>query len=192
MNFQELYRKIEAIDKGQPVEEIVQNVEGCGDMSPMEPPKQQDNVNMNVSLNASGEGGIRDLLDILQNIESSKADLDMPAVIDGMGKTLDDDYANEPDESYQSVSAVTATGNDLHSKGVEAPKVNGGGNPMAHMERLENLYQEIKLREGEKKTMSRAAKGHEKYGKEGMAALAKAGKAGKDLENIRNKYNKYD
>jgi len=41
-------------------------------------------------------------------------------------------------------------------------------------------------------TMSRAAKGHEKYGKEGMAALAKAGKEGKDLDKVRDKYNKYD
>jgi hypothetical protein len=41
-------------------------------------------------------------------------------------------------------------------------------------------------------TMSRAAKGHEKYGKEGMAALAKAGREGKDLDKVRNKYNKYD
>jgi hypothetical protein len=40
--------------------------------------------------------------------------------------------------------------------------------------------------------MSRAAKGHEKYGKEGMKALAKAGKEGKDLDKIRDKYNKYD
>jgi hypothetical protein len=46
--------------------------------------------------------------------------------------------------------------------------------------------------EDAKQTMSRAAKGHEKYGKEGMAALAKAGKEGKSLEPIKAKYNKYD
>ena len=40
--------------------------------------------------------------------------------------------------------------------------------------------------------MSRAAKGHEKYGKEGMQALAKAGREGKDLDKVRDKYNKYD
>lgn len=44
----------------------------------------------------------------------------------------------------------------------------------------------------ETQTMSRAAKGHEKYGKEGMQALAKAGKEGKDLDKVRDKYNKYD
>ena len=42
------------------------------------------------------------------------------------------------------------------------------------------------------KDMSRAAKGHEKYGKEGMQALAKAGREGKDLDKIRAKYDKYD
>jgi hypothetical protein len=49
-----------------------------------------------------------------------------------------------------------------------------------------------KVDEASKQTMSRAAKGHEKYGKEGMAALAKAGKEGKSLEPIKAKYNKYD
>jgi NaMN:DMB phosphoribosyltransferase len=43
--------------------------------------------------------------------------------------------------------------------------------------------------------MSRAAKGHEKYGKEGMAALAKAGREGageKKLDSIRDKHDKYN
>lgn len=49
--------------------------------------------------------------------------------------------------------------------------------------------------EGKTKTMSRAAKGNEKYGKDGMKALAKAGREGaneKELDSIRNKHNKYD
>ena len=45
--------------------------------------------------------------------------------------------------------------------------------------------------EGER-TMSRAAKGVMKYGKDGMKALAKAGKEGKDLDKVRDKYDKYD
>jgi hypothetical protein len=43
--------------------------------------------------------------------------------------------------------------------------------------------------------MSRAAKGHEKYGKEGMKALAKAGREGageKKLDAIRDKHDKYN
>jgi hypothetical protein len=48
--------------------------------------------------------------------------------------------------------------------------------------------------EGEK-TMSRAAKGNEKYGKDGMRALAKAGREGasdEKLDKIRDKHDKYD
>jgi hypothetical protein len=67
-------------------------------------------------------------------------------------------------------------------------------NPRAMSETLEDRlfadYQAF-VSEGAK-TMSRAAKGHEKYGKKGMQALAKAGKEGKDLEKVRAKYNKYD
>lgn len=44
----------------------------------------------------------------------------------------------------------------------------------------------------DEQTMSRAAKGNEKYGKDGMKALAKAGREGKSLEPIKAKYNKYD
>ena len=43
--------------------------------------------------------------------------------------------------------------------------------------------------------MSRAAKGHEKYGKEGMKALAKAGREGaseKKLDTLRDKHDKYN
>jgi hypothetical protein len=48
------------------------------------------------------------------------------------------------------------------------------------------------VKEADKQTMSRAAKGNEKYGKAGMQALAKAGREGKNLDKVRDKYNKYD
>jgi len=53
---------------------------------------------------------------------------------------------------------------------------------------------EQKVAESDKKTMSRAAKGNEKYGKDGMKALAKAGKDGaseKKMDAIRDKHDKY-
>jgi len=69
MNFQELAAKLKNIEEGSdaPVEE-------CGEM-PMavmhsEPPKQQDNVTMNVSMNGQGPNGIKDLMSILRNIEN--------------------------------------------------------------------------------------------------------------------------
>jgi hypothetical protein len=58
-------------------------------------------------------------------------------------------------------------------------------------EPMKKAAKEKKVAEAER-TMSRAAKGYEKYGKKGMMALAKAGKEGKSLDKIRDKYNKYD
>jgi hypothetical protein len=51
---------------------------------------------------------------------------------------------------------------------------------------------EYPVKEAGDRTMSRAAKGVMKYGKDGMKALAKAGKEGKDLDKVRDKYDKYD
>jgi hypothetical protein len=51
------------------------------------------------------------------------------------------------------------------------------------------------MEEAKEKSMSRAAKGNEKYGKDGMKALAKAGREGaseKELDKIRDKHDKYD
>jgi hypothetical protein len=61
------------------------------------------------------------------------------------GGEKSEEYINSPDEKYGDVSTVTATGNDLASKGKEAPKVNGGGNPMESIRKmLDARYKEIK------------------------------------------------
>lgn len=130
----------------------------CGDMpmpGAMAHSDQADSVTMNISMNGSGKGGIKDLMDILKNIEDGPGDSGAEIVIgtdiEGMEHPFDEVYANEPDTEVQPIDAVMPTGNDLSSKGAEAPKVNGGGNPMA-MEslksQLDRLYQEIK--EGKK------------------------------------------
>jgi len=71
----------------------------------------------------------------------------------GMADTLADENQDggfggattKPEEKYGDVSSVTATGNDLASKGKEAPKVNGGGNPMESIrQQLDARYKEIK------------------------------------------------
>jgi len=61
-----------------------------------------------------------------------------------------------------------------------------------HQDKFEVGGKTYDVKEAQERTMSRAAKGYEKYGKEGMQALAKAGKEGKDLDKVRDKYNKYD
>jgi hypothetical protein len=186
MNFNELMQRMRDIDTNAPIAEVSDVAEaGCGVPSammgmnsmPSEPMKQQDSVTMNVSMNGSGAGGIRDLMAILKNIDdvSDKGpdidlgepekfgDKDMDVIVKkqpGMDMmTIDDDYENEPDEIYQDQDAVIGTGDDLHSKGAEAPKVNGGGNPRQVKTgetfklpsgdlkiRLESLYQDIKSR----------------------------------------------
>jgi len=81
---------------------------------------------------------------------------DMKKVADevrGMADTLADenqdggfgDSTTAPDEKYGDISTVTPTGDDLASKGKEAPKVNGGGNPMESIRKqLDARYKEIK------------------------------------------------
>jgi len=56
------------------------------------------------------------------------------------------------------------------------------------------FYADNIQKQGVDEDMSRAAKGHEKYGKEGMQALAKAGREGaseKELDAIRDRHDKY-
>jgi hypothetical protein len=205
MNFEELMKKMKAIDEGQVAEECGAMPIGIGG-----PMGQQDNVTMNVSMNGSGAGGIRDLMAILKNIENSEHDHGdvlvgepseqepiMGAIVQSMGHEHDmgEEYENSVDGGSEpevyGIDAVTQTGDDMHSKGLEAPPVNGGGNPMqeALISRLAQMYDEIK--EGKAKTMSRAAKGIMKYGKDGMQALRDAEEEGKDLEPVRDEYNKY-
>ena len=44
----------------------------------------------------------------------------------------------------------------------------------------------------DEQTMSRAAKGYEKYGRAGMQALARAGREGRALDPVRDRYDRYD
>jgi hypothetical protein len=117
--------------------------------------KQQDNVTMNVSMNGSGAGGIRDLMDIIRNLDDRKSSdhalMAEPEIVVGVEESDNDggfgQATTEPDEHTYSVDSVTGKGNDLHSQGdQEVPKVNGGGNPLAEtlMARLSAHYQSIK------------------------------------------------
>jgi hypothetical protein len=71
----------------------------------------------------------------------------------GMADTLADenqdggfgDATTAPNEKYGDVNTVTPTGDDLASKGDEAKKVNGGGNPMESIRKqLDARYKAIK------------------------------------------------
>lgn len=159
MNFQELYNRIREIDEGT-IEQTGLSTEGCGDMpisvmSSPTTPKQSDSVTMNVSMNGSGAGGIRDLMGILKNIEGNSGS----EPIDHEEPIMGDDYSadggfrsatSEPNEVTLDIDSVIPTGDDLHSHGGnEVEKVNGGGNPYTNIsetlvQRLADHYNSIK------------------------------------------------
>lgn len=138
---------------------------GMGGMSmPPSPMKQQDNVSMNVSMNGSGAGGIRDLMTILKNIEDAGNDdghdhdmQDPEIIVRKMPSSKlmsQEEFANEPDEMYQGSQAVTGSGDDLHgnaARGDQGDRYDGyapRGVPTMEglVSRLSNLYNDIKTR----------------------------------------------
>lgn len=152
-------------------DELEQDMDECGmsPMSSMPSPmnKQQDNVSMNLSMNGSGSGGIRDLMNILRNIEKGADDHshgDMPDMPGMLGRGGDDDpepmklimkkepvlgdeYANSPDELVAPMGAAVPGGDDLHKPKGAYPKAAGGDNPMALEQlksRLHSMYERVK------------------------------------------------
>ena len=94
-------------------------------------------------------------MDILRNLDGEKSSghADVSDVVLGVEEDgADGNFTNattEPDPTTYDMDAVLPTGDDIHSKGREAPKVNGGGNPLAEtlMARLSAHYQSIKERQ---------------------------------------------
>jgi len=170
MNFEDLYKKIAALDEGTlPVAPTKddggagasdESIEECGDMMAMGGPAgmpqgQQDNVSMNINMSGQGSGGIRDLMNILRDIDNvGEPSSDKGPSPDDILFGVEEEFANAqdgaPEQATMPVDAVLPTGDDLSSKGKEAPKVNGGGNPMQDelASKLAELYQSIK--EGKK------------------------------------------
>jgi len=145
-------------------DELEQDMDECG-MGPMSMPsmnKQQDNVSMNVSMNGAGSGGIRDLMNILRNLDdvgdSHDHDhddgLDMklaqPSILMKKEPVLGDEYANSPDVQIGQGNFPIDQGNDLHrSKNSYSDKPYRGDNPMALeglQSRLASMYNTIKSR----------------------------------------------
>jgi hypothetical protein len=189
MNFQELYKKIYELDNpvveepnegnyfGQQVQlakmrgDKKADLDGDGNLEPVkemgcgmgpEPSTQQDNVSMNVNMSGSGSGGIRDLINILKNIDGEHGgsgddlgdligkmdhpnddepgmDLDKKVVI-GDDQPMDE-YANEPTET---MGELPMSGTDIHRPHGNYAAAQPGDNPMAVArirETLEKLYQ---------------------------------------------------
>jgi hypothetical protein len=160
-------------DKAKEKEVDESFIEGCGmdmpgSMMGMRTPPQQDSVSMNLSMNGAGANGIRDLMDILRNLdgdESGQMDLEMPdmdhghggmdsempMIMKAMGGSQDDEEKRMPlgDEMYYGIDAVTQGGGDLNRPKDAYAAAQPGDNAMAVRiaEQLKGLYEEIKLRE---------------------------------------------
>jgi DNA-directed RNA polymerase subunit delta len=128
-----------------------QCMQECGGDAPTMAPslqKQDDQVSMSVNMSGSGSGGIKDILNILRNIENGGEHGEH----DGAMMIIDDepefeDFANAPDEKYSSLKDIIRSGDDLHkSKHSYSDKPYHGDNPMAVKEKLESLYNFVKSR----------------------------------------------
>jgi hypothetical protein len=158
---QAMDKKDESID--QLANEVQQEMDECG-MGAMSMPsmsKQQDTVSMNISMNGSGGGGIRDLMDILRNLEKDGSghhdhddELDLkiggPALMMKKEPVLGDEYSNSPDVQMGQDNFPIDHGDDLHKpKASYSDKPYRGDNPMAVegiKNRLDSLYNNIKNR----------------------------------------------
>ena len=128
---------------------------------PHAPEKQPDTVSMNVSMNGSGAGGIRDLMSVLRNLEngsepSPSAHGDDSIVIGEPGDIeqevpVDEKFGNsvhgDRGAHVMGLDAIIRNGNDMHSKGDNEPmKKAGGGNPYTEslVNKLTAMYEAIK------------------------------------------------
>jgi len=184
MNLEQLITKLKALDEGSQMAPPSMPASECGDMpmgdkllvgdtemeecgmDMMPPaPKQSDSVTMNVSMNGSGKGGIRDLMDILRNIEHAAggAGDDAKDVIIGMADGTDmldidaaESFANpvEPD-TYEMDDVVNPPSNDLAAN-LGDHRTRQTGLPKAHMEslvdKLASQYEAIKEASHQEKT----------------------------------------
>ena len=164
MDFKELLQKMQHIEEGM---EYDPEIEECGDDMPAAiihgDQHADESLNMNLTINSKGADGIRDLIDVLKGIGGDTEPKDIPHD-DDSEIVIGDDYENSVDGDAGSkvfdTDAVIFKGNDMHSKGRSAVKVNGGENPQIHHESLISnlaaLYEDVKdrLSKSEKRAQS--------------------------------------
>jgi hypothetical protein len=109
---------------------------GASDES-MEECPQDGNVQLSMS----------DLIKLIHQLQKGGPGVDADQTLLG-DEEVEEEFGNAqdgaPGPEVAPVAAVTPTGDDMHSKGLEVHKMNGGGNPLhAH---LAELYAEVKGR----------------------------------------------
>lgn len=177
MNHLDLLHRLRSIEEGVDQPLFDQDMEECGDNMPVEG-QGENSVTMNVSMNGKGAEGIRDLMAVLRNLESGEGDgkelvsmepeqepegkivVGLPGEEpdDGEEMPLDDEFKNsmhgQRGPQKLSIDDILQTGNDMFSKGSASPAARAPGtNPLRPVQeglvnRLADMYEEIKLREG--------------------------------------------
>ena len=128
-------------DEKKKVDESMKALEECYDQAMGQP--SQPESGMNISSNMDTKTGNQSLTVSAQGSAANELAqlLKLSGIIGGgsheveMGEA-EGEYANVPKEKMQPMSTQLAQGNDMHSQGAEAPKVNGGGNPMTFAARV--------------------------------------------------------
>ena len=142
-----------AIKKATGDKEVDESLDECGPMGSTG--SQPDNVSMNVSLNGSGAGGIRDLMDVLRSIEKGNHDHDhdQDSDMDKIALKLNsenEEFDNEPKPEYKDIKYMTKDiSGGLNKEHGQYKKEYPGDNPMA-VKQLENklgaMYEAYKSR----------------------------------------------
>lgn len=158
MDFNKLYRHIQSIDEGTQC-----GMGECG-MTPLATvdqgtAQQPNSINMNVNMSAAGSGGIKDLINILRNIEkdveSDDSSIKLFGRDDPESKTIviGDEYANsENSQTFPHSSVINPPSNDMHkpsnSRYNKTMASVSGNNPMTEslINRLSDLYFAVKNR----------------------------------------------
>jgi len=124
-------------------------VEECGPMG--SPGSQPDNVSMNVSLNGSGAGGIRDLMNVLRSIEHGDGSDSGNDISDKIALKLNSEnesFDNEPNPSYKDTTYMTRDlAGGLNKEHRQYKREYPGDNPMT-VKKLEHklgqMYESFK------------------------------------------------
>ena len=208
MNLKDLIAKMTAIEEGvtPPLapehtdgagagDSYNNDVEECGMPVAIGGPAPQDNhVTMNISMNGTGSDGVRNLMNILKDIENGETKPHMGhehepeaplmgSMVRAMGQEEDvgEEYENSmyghDGTTEFGMDAITQTGDDLASQGKGALKHNGGENPMHEslVNRLSQMYAAIK----EERTEEKDEKGNVVRWKEEGEWTKKSGKEGR-------------
>ena len=152
MDFKELMQKMQHIEEGLAYDP---SIDECGMDMPAaiiqggHPP--EESLNMNLTINSKGAGGIRELIDVLKGIGGDGEPKDEPYDDDSeivIGDNYENSVDNDAGPHTYGVDAVTHQGDNPNGK-LKGIKVNGGENPLFHeslVNHLASLYEEVKGR----------------------------------------------